>query len=153
MTSAAFLLLNLVLAFYNVGTIWAHEVDIFRTWKLIDTKDFPRVQTTHWRKLPYWIFTPVGLALIGGIALVWYHPSSSPVWAIYANLACQILAIVLTAFLWGRWQAKLSKDPLGSQSPYLKKILATHWIRTLLINASALILLAWALQIFGPLIL
>ena len=74
-------------------------------------------------------------------------------WAIYANLACQILAIVLTAFLWGRWQAKLSKDPLGSRSPYLKKILATHWIRTLLINASALILLAWALQIFGPLIL
>jgi hypothetical protein len=99
MTSAAFLLLNLVLAFYNVGTIWAHEVDIFRTWKLIDTKDFPRVQTMHWRKLPYWIFTPVGLALIGGIALVWYHPSSSPVWAIYANLPCQILAIVLTAFL------------------------------------------------------
>ena len=109
------------------------------------------MQTTHWRKLPYWIFTPVGLALIGGIALVWYHPRSSPVWAIYANLACQILAIVLTAFLWGRWQAKLSKDPLGSRSPYLKKILATHWIRTLLINASALILLAWALQIFGPL--
>ena len=39
MTSAAFLLLNLVLAFYNVGTIWAHKVDIFRTWKLIDTKE------------------------------------------------------------------------------------------------------------------
>ena len=153
MKPAAFLLLNLVLAFYNVGTIWAHELDIFRTWKLIDPKDFPRVQTTHWRKLPYWIFTPVGLALIGGIALVWYHPSGSPVWAMYGNLACQVLAIALTALLWGRWQAKLSRDPLGSRSPYLKKILATHWIRTLLINACALILLAWALQIFSPLLL
>jgi hypothetical protein len=142
----------LVLAFYNVGAICAHEVDIFRTWGLVDPKDFPRVQTTHWKKLPYWIFTPVGLALIGGIALVWYHPSGSPVWAIYGNLACQILAIVLTALFWGRWQAKLSKDPLGSRSPYLQKILATHWIRTLLINASALILLAWALKLFGRLI-
>ena len=61
--------------------------------------------------------------------------------------ACQILAIVLTAILWSQWQAKLSKDPLGSRSPYLNKILATHWIRTLFINAHAFILLAWALQV------
>jgi hypothetical protein len=147
MTPNVFLLLNLVLAFYNVGTIWAHEVDIFRTWKLINPEDFPKVQTAHWRKLPYWIFAPVGLALCGGVALVWYHPSSSPVWAIWANLTCQALAIVLTAILWGQWQAKLSKDPLGSRSPYLTKILATHWVRTLLINADALILLTWAVQV------
>jgi hypothetical protein len=25
---------NLALAFYNVGTIWAHEIDTFRSWKL-----------------------------------------------------------------------------------------------------------------------
>src|SRR5262249_12200425 len=107
MTPSVFLLLNLVLAFYNVGTIWAHEVDIFRTWKLINPEDFPKVQTAHWRKLPYWISTPVGLALCGGAALVWYHPTSSPVWAIWANLICQALAIVLTAILLGQWQAKL----------------------------------------------
>jgi hypothetical protein len=44
MNPATFLLLNLALAFYNVGTIWAHEVDIFRTWKLVDPDAFPRVQ-------------------------------------------------------------------------------------------------------------
>jgi hypothetical protein len=147
MTATAFLLLNLALAFYNVGTIWAHEVDIFRTWKLIDPKDFVAVQTTHWRRLPYWIFTPVGLALIGGTALIWYHPANSPAWAMWGNLACQILAMILTAIFLGQWQAKLSRDTLGSQSPYLKKILATHWVRTLLINAYAFILLAWVLQI------
>jgi len=31
----AFLLFNVALAFYNVGTIWAHEIDISRTWKRI----------------------------------------------------------------------------------------------------------------------
>jgi len=149
MTPNALLLLNLVLAFYNVGTIWAHETDIFRTWKLIDPDDFPKVQTVHWKKLPYWIFTPVGLALCGGVALVWYHPDGSPMWAIWANLICQVLAIVLTAVLWGQWQAKLSKDPLGSRSQYLTKIIETHWIRTLLINAHAFILLAWALQVIA----
>jgi hypothetical protein len=35
MNPKTFLLLNLALGFYNVGTIWAHEIDIFRSWKLV----------------------------------------------------------------------------------------------------------------------
>ena len=146
MTTNIFLLLNLALGFYNVGTIWAMEVDIFRSWKLVD-QDFHKVQEVHWRKLPYWIFTPVGLALIGSIVLIWYHPVGSPVWAIWGVLLTQVISLILTAIFWGQWQAKLSKDPLGSKSPYLGKILKTHWLRTFLINACALILLAWAIQV------
>ena len=52
MTPKVFLLLNLALAFYGVGAIWAHEVDIFRSWKLVDAATFHRVQAAHWRKLP-----------------------------------------------------------------------------------------------------
>jgi hypothetical protein len=51
----------------------------------------------------------------------------------------------LTALLWGRWQAKLSKDPLGPASPYLSKIVSTHWIRTMKINAYGFTLLVWAM--------
>jgi len=51
-----FLLLNVALAFYLVGAIWAMEVDIFRSWKLVGATDFPTVQAVHWRKLPYWVF-------------------------------------------------------------------------------------------------
>ena len=146
MNTARFLLLNLALAFYNVGTIWAHEVDIFRSWKLLDPDAFRRIQTAHWHKLPYWVFLPVGLALAGSISLVWYRPPGSPSWAVWSALGCQIGAHLLTAAFWGRWQAKLSKDPLGAASPFLAKILSTHWIRTLLINAYALILLVWATE-------
>lgn len=53
---------------------------------------------------------------------------------------------ILTVFLWGPLQAKLSKDPLGPASPWLAKTLATHWIRTLLINAYGFILLAWTIE-------
>jgi hypothetical protein len=141
-----FLLLNLALSFYLVGAIWAHEIDIFRSWKLISAKDFPTVQSVHWRKLPYWIFAPLGLALIGSIALTWYHPQASPSWAICGNLACQLASHLLTAIFWGRWQAKLSHDERGPASPYLAKILATHWMRTLLINAYGLMLLGCAIQ-------
>ena len=148
MTTNIFLLLNLALGFYNVGTIWAMEVDIFRSWKMVGT-DFHKIQEVHWRKLPYWIFTPVGLALIGSIVLIWYHPVGSPVWAIWGVFLTQVISLIFTAIFWGQWQAKLSKDPLGSKSPYLVKVLKTHWLRTLLINTYALILLAWAIQLLG----
>ncbi len=146
MDANAFLLLNLALAFYLVGTIWAHEIDIFRSWKLIPAESFPTVQTVHWRKLPYWIFTPLALGLTGSIALLWYHPLIAPRWASWGNLGAQLASHVLTAITWGPWQAKLSQDSRGPESPYLAKILATHWIRTVLINVYGLILLLWAIR-------
>jgi hypothetical protein len=146
MNPLAFLLLNLALGFYNVGTIWAMEIDIFRSWKLVGA-DFHRIQKAHWRKLPYWIFIPVGLSFAGSIALFWYHPVGSPSWTRWGVFLSQSLSLFLTALFWGQWQAKLSKDPLGSQSPYLTKILRTHWVRTLLINLSAFILLVWVLHL------
>jgi hypothetical protein len=144
MTPGVFLLLNLALAFYNAGTIWAHEIDIFRSWKLIGEAQFHQVQRAHFRKLAYWIFAPVGVALLGSIALLRYHPDGSPMWIAWTVLICQILSMVLTALFWGQWQGKLALDPLGPKSPYLVKILKTHWVRTTLINVYALLLLVWA---------
>jgi hypothetical protein len=146
MTKQVFLLLNLALAFYNVGTIWAMEVDIFRSWKALDPKTFKLVQTIHWKKLPYWIFFPVILAFIGSIILFWYHPDRIPSWEIWTVFLIQVMSHFLTAIFWGQWQAKLSKDELGGASPYLDKILRTHWIRTALINGYGLILLFITIQ-------
>ncbi len=145
----SFLVLNLALAFYNVGTIWAHEIDIFRSWKLVSAANFHNIQNAHCRRLPYWVFTPIGLALLGGTLLIWFHPERSPLWAIYGALICQFVSLGLTALLWGRWQARLAADPLGPRSPFLGKILKTHWIRTLLINAYAAFLLVAAISTFG----
>ena len=145
--SLVFLLLNVALGFYNAGTIWAMEIDIFRTWKLVGPKEFHNIQVTHWKKLPYWIFTPVALTLTGGIILVFFHPAGSPAWAIFGNITAQLLLLLLTVIFWGRWQAALSRDEAGPASEYLDKILRTHWIRTFLINIYAVILLAWAIII------
>lgn len=73
-----FLLANVALAFYNVGIIWAHEVDIFRSWTLLDVTTFRAVQAAHWKRLPYWVFVPVGLSFVGAVVLVWNHPAGSP---------------------------------------------------------------------------
>ena len=146
MTPNRFLILNLALAFYNVGTIWAHEIDLFRTWKLIGPAEFHEVQQAHFRKLPYWIFAPVLLAIAGGVVLLRYQPVGSPRWCAWTAFGLQLLSAVLTAATWGQWQAQLAKDPLGPASPYLNRILRTHWIRTMLINAYAAVLLYWVLH-------
>ena len=146
MSPRGFLLLNMALAFYNVGIIWAHEVDIFRSWRLVEASTFHAIQSVHWRKLPYWVLAPAALALAGSVALVWYRPTESPAWAVWCALGCQLAAHALTAVLWGRWQAKLSKDPLGSKSVHLTKITSTHWIRTSLVTAYGLVLYVWGMQ-------
>jgi hypothetical protein len=148
MSTSGFLLLNLALAFYNVGTIWAHEIDIFRTWALVDRKDFHEIQRAHWHKLPYWIFVPVGLAFAGLVALFWYHPVGMPMALASASFVMLLASSALTAVFWGPWQAKLSRDDRAGRSPYLAKILSTHWIRTALINAYAFLLLGCAWQVW-----
>lgn len=147
MANTIFLLLNLVLAFYNAGTIWAHEIDIFRSWKLVSNPEvFHNIQKVHWKKLPYWVFIPVGISFIGSVLLFWYHPEKIPNSTIWIAFTFQFLSHFLTAICWGPWQARLSKDELGNKSPSLKSILKTHWIRTLLINAYALMLLYMTIQ-------
>ena len=145
----AFLLFNLALAFYLVGAIWAHEVDIFRTWRLIGPEQFHAVQATHWRKLPYWVFSPLAAAFAGGIGLIWLHPAGSPVWGPWANLGLQAASGLLTAVFWGPWQARLNRDPAGPQSVHLARILGTHWVRTLLITAYGGVLFAWSVMVFA----
>lgn len=147
--SRSFLLFNLALAFYLTGAIWAHEMDIFRNWRVLDPDNFRRVQDAHWKRLPYWVFFPLACALIGAILLVWYHPPDSPMWLVRGSLGCQLASLILTAIFWGPWQAKLSRDPAGAESAYLARILRTHWIRTLLINGYAACLLILALEILG----
>lgn len=149
MNSRALLLANVAIAFYLVGAIWALEVDIFRSWRLVSAGDFHNVQRVHWRKLPYWVFLPLALALSGSTGLIFRHPAASPAWAIWGTLGTQLCSHLLTAVHWGPLQHKLSRDERGPASPYLQKFVVTHWLRALLISAYGGILLAWAILVLA----
>lgn len=141
----ALLLVNLLVGGYNFGTIWAHEVDIFRSWRLAG-EHFQEVQRVHWRKLPYWVLGPVGAGFILSVVMLWLHPSGSLAWA-WSSFGTQVASGALTATMWGPWQGRLARDPRGAESPYLRRILATHWIRTALYSANAIIVLLWAIRV------
>ena len=73
-------------------------------------------------------------------------PGRFPAWEMWGAFGCQALSLGLTAILWGRWQAKLARDPLGPASPHLARILKTHWVRTALSTLSAAVLFDWVLR-------
>jgi len=141
-----FLLANVALAFLIAGFVWAHQLEIFRSWRLIDAKSFRAVHDAHWRTLPIWAVA-IGLGLAGSIALIWYHPTGTPAWAIWASVLCQVLTQVLTLFFWGRWQAQLRSGLSGPDSPVLDRLVRTHWVRAGLISANALILVLWMVTV------
>ncbi|MBN2151417.1 MAG: hypothetical protein JW839_08230 [Candidatus Lokiarchaeota archaeon] len=150
MLEMTFLIVNLAIGFYAVGIVWANEIDIYRSWQHIhDTKDFRAVWHAHWTKLWAWGLIPVGLEFAGSIGLLFFHPAGSPAWAIWGNFTCQLASAVLTVPFWERWQARLYKDPLGARSPYLAKILKTHWVRASLTTVYAVLLLAWVIIILS----
>ena len=141
---AIFLLANLALAFTIAGFVWAHQIEIFRSWRMVDANSFRAVHAAHWRMLPLWIF-PIGLGLAGSIALIWYHPAGTPPWAIWASVLTQVLTQVLTLSFWGRWQAQLRSDSRGPGSPVLDRLVRTHWLRAVLISIYAAILFVWTI--------
>jgi len=105
------------------------------------------VQRLHWRKLPYWVLTPVGFSLLGSIVLIWYHPSASPLWGIAGQFCARGSRSSSQLAIGAGGRARLAQDPAGPDSPSLAKILNTDWVRTLLVSSNALILLFWALMV------
>src|SRR5262245_19707461 len=86
------LALRLVQRRHHLGARGRHLPD----WRLVPAASFHAVQTIHWHKLPYWVFLPVGLTLLGSTVLVWYHPPLVPRLALVGNAVCQLLSVVLT---------------------------------------------------------
>ena len=137
-----FLLANLALAFFIAGFVWAHQIEIFRAWRLLDEKSFRAVHAAHSRTLPVWV-TAIVLSAAGSVALIFWHPAGSPAAAIRAAVACQVLTQILTVLFWGRWQSALRTDPAGPASPLLARLIRTHWLRAVLVSAYAGVLAAW----------
>lgn len=126
MTTNTFLLLNLALAFYFGRRHLGGGSRYFPILEAPLCNRFPSCPIRPLAQAFHRVFTPLALAVVGSLVLIGYHPARSPGWAIWRNLACQNASLLLTAVFWGRWQAALSRDDLGPESPYLAKILATH---------------------------
>jgi hypothetical protein len=138
------LLVAFALGAYGTGLIWAMELSVFRSWQLIgDPGSFDRVRAAHWRQVPYYVFAPIGVLFIATIALLVHHPPSVAATPLWTSFALQLASHVLTGMTWGRWQARIALEHQHRDSPYLARIVRTHWIRTALVTLN-MFALGWA---------
>lgn len=144
------MLVNLALSFYNVAIIWVMQLDVFYTWRYIPSELVGQAQGEHFGKLFITVFPQAVLAtLISGVLLT-RRPPGIPKSPLVFGFGLQMLVWLLTALLWGRWQAQIAVAPSGGTQPLLgpanyeryQVLIETHWIRVGMITAYA-ILAAW----------
>ncbi|MGH9686870.1 MAG: hypothetical protein ACRD5K_07255 [Candidatus Acidiferrales bacterium] len=132
------LLATLVLAWYHVGIVWLVQTVSWPIFAHVGQNEFEDYHLAWWHGIRYVILAPSALNLVGAIVLLRFVPEGVPVWLLWLALALYLLMTILTAAWWGPQQAKLT-DP---RSPRFTRILKTHWIRTALVSAFGLALLA-----------
>ncbi|MGI8691034.1 MAG: hypothetical protein ACR2M3_20835 [Thermomicrobiales bacterium] len=135
------LLITLAASCYSVGTIWMVQVS-WRLFAYVGPAEFPDYHRAWWlgpRGIQPIVFPLAGLAFLGSVAEFRWRPSHASVAAVWLSLTLQVLAYVLTAAWWGRWQAQLHRVRLddGSLNPLYQRLLSTHWLRVALLTAAA----------------
>lgn len=146
MKSQRLLVLNLVVSWYNVAVIWLMQTLIYPLWAYLPTAEFGAIQGRHFWWLFALVFPQATFATVLSLWLVRKRPPRTPRWALRLGAVIQLALWVLTAALWGRWQAQLAlpnADPAPSLGPadhgLYELLVDTHWLRVGLITAYALL--------------
>ena len=92
----------------------------------------------HWDAWPLMIFVTVGASLVGAIVLLRYHPEGTPRPPLWTVLGLHLAAHMLTVAMWGRCQALITFQHLGSQDALVERLVATP--SHVLVAAYALVL-------------
>jgi hypothetical protein len=126
------------LAWYHVGFVWLVQVVAWPLFAYVGASEFDAYHKAWWRGIRYILFVPSGLALVGGLLLLFFAPAGVPEWLRALGLGLYVLTYVVTAIWFGPQQAQLT----DTRSPRFALIIKTHWVRTALVSGSALCYLA-----------
>lgn len=132
------LVFTFALAWYHVGFVWLVQVVAWPLFAYVGTNEFETYHQAWWKGIRYVLFVPSGLAFAGGILLLFIRPAAVPEWIFVVALSLYVLTYVLTAVWYGPQQAQLH----DTKSARFHLINDTHWIRTALVSAYAVCLLA-----------
>jgi len=131
-------MLNLAIAFYNVGMIWLAQLN-WILWGHVGAAAIADYRLAWWHGILWAIFPVATLGVIGVAAqLVWSPPV--PRWMLWAALGLQIGINVGTVLWWGPTNADISVfSPTGRLTPEYLTLVDTHWIRVGLFSLAGLL--------------
>ncbi len=148
--SLVFLWAVLALSLYGIGLIWSVQLVIFPSWRMLsDANQLYYIRRDYWKKLPFFVFIPIGILFLLTIVLLLDHPLSTPIALLWIALAAQVLIDGLTGLTWARWERQIAQEHLPPSHPLLARLVYTHWIRTALITINGAAILWAAIATFS----
>ena len=147
-------MLNLALAFYNAAMIWLFQLDIYPSWSFVPTSDFVSAEGQHLLATSLSVFPAAVAATVVSVLFVVRRPMVIDVARVRIGAVLQVLSWLLTAFVFGPWQGRLT-EPVSAAKDQLARALGpandalyhtmmiAHWGRVAVVSAYAM--LAWSI--------
>jgi hypothetical protein len=120
-------------AMYDVGTIWMVHIG-YLLWPDVGPQQFGRYHGHWWVSIIPVIFPVYAVAFLGSLAMLRWRPPHVPGWALWLGASIQVVAAVLTAFVWAPMQNNLgwARLPDGTISSNYTTLYDSHWVRVAL---------------------
>jgi hypothetical protein len=146
--SHGLLLFGVVLACYNLGTIWFCQLVIYPLFAKVGAEDYIDYHKSYSSWIPLPIILPGFASFFLPIALVFLRPESVPLSIALANAACGLLSLIVTVALQIPRHARLEKS--GKQEKVIQQLISYNWLRTFGITGSACLTIAMLTLAFAP---
>lgn len=108
--SHSFLLLCVVVACYNLGTIWFCQIVVYPLFTKVGVNEYITYHKFYSSRIPLPIILPGFISFLLPIALIFLRPDSVPLWLALTNTACGLLSLFVTVALEIPRHAKLERS-------------------------------------------
>jgi hypothetical protein len=143
-----FLLVWTVVILYVLGEIWFGQIVVYPLFAKVGDAEYIAYHRFYSSRIPLPVILPGFASFLLPIGLVFFGPTSVPLWMYLANLVCGLVGFLVTVALEIPRHAKLEEG--GKQEAVIRELILYNWPRTLSITGSAFFTVLMLTSAFSP---
>jgi hypothetical protein len=113
------------LVFYTTGAAFIEGFVNYSSWHLIGPAEFQAFHKFITPRVLAFLVVPAAVGTVFSILMLWFRPTSIPIWSVWLVIALQIVGWVATATVQIPIQLKLQSQ--GLSIPLVDHLIATNW--------------------------
>jgi len=142
------LLVWTVVILYVLGEIWFGQIVVYPLFAKVGEAEYIAYHNFYSSRIWLPVILPGFASFISPIGLVFFGPTSVPLWIYLANVVCGLVGLLVTVALEIPRHAKLEEG--GKQEAVIRELIHYNWPRTILITGSALLTVLMLTSAFAP---
>ena len=143
-----FLLVWTVVILYVLGEIWFGQIVVYPLFAKVGEAEYIAYHRFYSSRIPLPVILPGFASFLLPIGLVFFGPTSVPLWMYLANLVCGLVGFLVTVALEIPRHAKLEEG--GKQEAVIRELVLYNWPRTISITGSAFLTVLMLTSAFSP---